>query len=301
MQKINNRSMSLLRLVLFFGICCIAIMLQTGCSIIHRADAPISEEKALTYYPGKFVWHDLVTSDVATAKTFYGRLLNWTFEQRGRYTIVNLNSRRVGGIIDIQPKSLERHAARWIASLSVPDVDQATSVVLANGGKIHKGPEQIQDRGWVALVSDPQGAQFALIRTEKGDPSDGPVEAGFWLWHELWTNKPSESANFYKELAGYSTTEQLGSYWILKTDKQWRAGIRNLFNKALEQRWVPVIKVNDVKAISTLAKQIGGKVLIEPENFDVVEQVALLADPSGALFMIQEWSGINDLEGGRIQ
>ncbi len=62
-----------------------------------------------------------------------------------------------------------------------------------------------------------------------------------------------------------------------------------------------MIKVNDVKAISTLAKQLGGRVLIEPENSDVVEQVALLADPSGALFMIQEWSGINDLEGGRIQ
>jgi len=293
--------MSLLRLVIFSGFCGIVIMLQTSCSIIHRADAPNLEKKPLTHYPGKFVWHDLVTSDVATTKTFYGQLLNWTFEQRGRYTIVKLNHKRIGGIIDIQPKSLERHAARWIASLSVPDVDQATGVVLANGGKIHKGPEQIKGRGLVALVSDPHGAKFALIRTEKGDPSDGPIEEGSWLWHELWTSKPSDSADFYKELAGYSTVEQLGSYWILKSDNKWRAGIRNLFNEALEQRWVPVIKVNDVKAISTLAEQLGGKVLIEPETPDVVEQVALLADPSGALFMIQEWSEVNNLERRKIQ
>lgn len=290
-----------MRIVIFPGFCGIVIMLQTGCSIIHRADTPIFEENTLTYYPGKFIWHDLLTSDVATARTFYGRLLNWTFEQRDRYTIIKLDDKRIGGIIDIQPKSLERPAARWIASLSVPDVDQATSVVLANGGKIHQGPEQIGDRGWTALVSDPQGAQFALIRTKNGDPNDGPVEAGSWLWHELWTNKQGDSANFYKELAGYSTIEKLDSYWILKTGKKWRAGIRNLFNQALEQRWVPVIKVNDVKAISTLAKQLGGKVLIESENPDFVDQVALLADPSGALFMIQEWSGIDDLKGDKIQ
>jgi predicted enzyme related to lactoylglutathione lyase len=297
MQKINNRSMFLLCRVIFWGFCGIIIILQAGCSSIHRA-APIFEEATHAYSPGKFVWHDLLTSDVATARAFYGQLLNWTFEQRGRYTIVKLNDKRIGGIIDIQPKSLEYHAARWIASLSVPDVDQAASVVLANGGKIHKGPEQIGDRGRVALVCDPHGAQFSLIHTENGDPGDGPIEEGSWLWHELWTNNPNDSANFYKELAGYSEIEKLDSYLILKADEQWRAGIRNLFNKALEQRWVPVIKVNDVKAISTLAKQLGGRVIIEPENPDFVDQVALLADPSGALFMIQEWSGVNGLEEG---
>ena len=300
MLNINNRSMSLLRLVIFFGFCGIVIILQTGCSLIHRA-APIFEENTHAYSPGKFVWHDLLTSDVTTAKTFYGQLLDWTFEQRGRYTIVKLNDKRIGGILDIQPKSLEHHAARWIASLSVPDVDLAIGVVLTNGGKIHKGPEQIGDRGRVALVSDPHGAQLLLIHTENGDPSDGPIEEGSWLWHELWTNNPNDSANFYKELAGYSEIENLDSYLILKADEQWRAGIRNLFNKALEQRWVPVIKVNDVKVISTLAKQLGGRVIIEPENPDFIDQVALLADPSGALFMIQEWSGINNLEEGKIQ
>ncbi len=293
MQKINNRNMPLFRLFIFFGLCGIIITLHTGCSLIHSPDS-ILEESSLGHYPGKFVWHDLVTSDVATTKTFYGQLLNWTFEQRGRYTIIKLNNKRIGGIINIQPKLTERHAARWIASLSVPDVDQAASVILTNGGIVHKGPENIGDRGRVALVSDPQGAQFSLIYTKNGDPNDGPIAEGSWLWHELWTNNPIDSASFYKKLAGYSAIEKLDSYWILKAGEKWRAGIRNLFNKALEQRWVPVIKVNDVKAISTLAKQLGGRVIIEPENPDFVDQVALLADPSGALFMIQEWSGINN-------
>lgn len=301
MLKINNGSMSLLRIIIFSGLCGIVTMLQTGCSTIHHADdTSIWEEKTSTYYPGKFIWHDLLTSDLATTKSFYGRLLNWTFEQRERYTIIKLEDKSIGGIIDIQSRSAERHAARWIASLSVPDVDQAAGVVLANGGKVYKKPEQIGGRGRVALVSDPHGAQFSLIHTENGDPKDGPIDEGSWLWHELWTNDPTNSASFYKELAGYSEIEKLDSYLILKSGNQWRAGIRNLFNKALEQRWVPVIKVNDVKIVSTLAKQLGGKVIIEPENPDFVDDVALLADPSGALFMIQEWSGINDLKGDTI-
>ena len=297
MLKINHKNMSFLRFIVFSGLCGILIMFQVGCSIINPPE-PIFEGKALTYHPGKFIWHDLVTSDVATAKSFYGQLFSWTFEQRGRYTMVKLDGKRVAGILDVQPTSSEVPAARWISSLSVADVDQAVSVVSAHGGKVHKGPETILDRGRVALVSDPQGAQLSLIHTKKGDPGDGSIADGSWLWHELWTNNPESSVNFYQELAGYSTIEELDSYLILKAGDKWRAGIRHLFNQALEQRWVPVIKVNDVKAISTLAKQFGGKVIIEAENPDYADQVALLADPSGALFMIQEWAGIDALRGG---
>ena len=180
----DYKIMSLFRLVIIYGLCGVVILFQAGCSLVQPFD-PVFEEKTFTHYPGKFVWHDLVTSDVATAKFFYGQLLNWTFEQRGRYTIVKLNDQRIGGILDVQPKPLGHYSARWIASMSVSDVDRAAGVVLAHGGKVHKEPENIGDRGRVALVSDPQGAQFSLIHTKHGDPSDGEIVKGSWLWHEL--------------------------------------------------------------------------------------------------------------------
>ena len=80
--------MSFLRLVIFFGFCGIVIILQTGCSLIHRT-APIFEENTHAYSPGKFVWHDLLTSDVTTAKTFYGQLLDWTFEHVADIQLLN--------------------------------------------------------------------------------------------------------------------------------------------------------------------------------------------------------------------
>ena len=62
MLKFKN--MSLFRLAIFPGLCGIIIMLQTGCSIIQNND-PILEDSTMTYRPGKFIWHDLVTDDVS--------------------------------------------------------------------------------------------------------------------------------------------------------------------------------------------------------------------------------------------
>ena len=68
MLKNNNKNMSLMRLIIFSGLCSFLIMFQAGCSLIQPPDS-ILEDKTLTYHPGKFVWHDLVTSDVGLGKT----------------------------------------------------------------------------------------------------------------------------------------------------------------------------------------------------------------------------------------
>ena len=174
---------------------------------------------------------------------------------------------------------------------------QAINVVTANGSIVHRGPETIKARGRVAWISDPQGAQLTLIHTYNGDPDDGAISEGDWLWMELWTNNPASSSLFYEKLAGHSTVKIFDDYWILKNKNKWRAGVRNLFNQSLKQRWVPVIKVKDVKVTSALAEQLGGKVIIDPEDPDFVDQIALLADPSGALFIIQEWPEQDDSSG----
>lgn len=297
MKKKDNKCLTLLKQVILLVTIGFTVSLFLGCSFIQRVKAPIYEQETLVYHPGKFVWHDLLTSDVGAAIKFYGELFKWTFERNDRYTIIQSNGKRIGGVINIPSKSTEYHVARWISSLSVQDVDKATDFILAEGGKVHKGPEQIEGRGRTALVSDPQGAQLALIRTQNGDPQDNRVGNNSWLWHELWISKPSESSEFYKKLAGYSAIEKIDDYWILKTKNKWRAGIRKLFNEAFEQRWVPVIKVDDVVSIATLAEQLGGKVLIIISgDLKADDKAAVLADPSGGLVIVQEWSGENDPE-----
>lgn len=37
----------------------------------------------LSFAPGKFVWHELMTADAEAAKAFYGPLFGWAFEASG--------------------------------------------------------------------------------------------------------------------------------------------------------------------------------------------------------------------------
>ena len=41
---------------------------------------PLTPEPTQLIKPGKFVWVDLVTDDVARARSFYGALFGWTFQ-----------------------------------------------------------------------------------------------------------------------------------------------------------------------------------------------------------------------------
>ena len=50
-----------------------------GCS---RASSlpPLVDEPGASQIPGKFVWHNLITSDGEAARSFYGALFGWEFE-----------------------------------------------------------------------------------------------------------------------------------------------------------------------------------------------------------------------------
>ncbi len=59
-----------------------------------------------------------------------------------------------------------------MSMMSVPDVDLAASRLRQAGGRVYAGPRDIDDRGRLAIVGDPQGAVFGLVRTTGGDPPD---------------------------------------------------------------------------------------------------------------------------------
>jgi predicted enzyme related to lactoylglutathione lyase len=231
-----------------------------------------------------------LTSDVAASRDFYGQLFGWTFEESGGYTVISNNGSSIGGMVQLRETSAKQGASRWLCSLSVDDVDRSAELVANRSGKVHEGPLELVNRGRGALVSDPQGAQLLLLHTSGGDPEDEEPSTGSWLWHELWSNQPQASLAFYQELAGYDFTGDAGDYLILTREGQWRAGIRFVDNSELEMRWVPVVRVDDTAAIAERARQLGGKVPVGPRPTEDGGSVALLADPTGALLIIQHWT-----------
>src|SRR5215470_10583886 len=86
--------------------------------------------------PGKFVWADLVTDDVAAARQFYAQLFGWTFREVGRYSIASHDERPLCGIFQrARPKDRSAEP-RWFGYVSVADVEGAQREVSKRGGRV---------------------------------------------------------------------------------------------------------------------------------------------------------------------
>lgn len=280
----------------------LATLLLTGCATGRQSTelvlTPVTESPTGIYHQGKFVWNDLLTNDAEQARAFYGQLFGWTFTQQGRYTVIQNDGRNIGGIVQLKNNPDRPSAARWLSTLSIADVDQATALVTSEGGAVHVEPMELTNRGRGALVSDPQGAQLLLLHARDGDPEDEEPAMGTWLWHELWSNNAEASVAFYRKLAGYEYEGDPTDYLILISEDQWRAGIRFLDYDDLEMRWVPVVRVADTESVAQKAEQLGGEIRVAPRPTES-GSVALLVDPSGARVIIQSWTAPEaEQEGG---
>jgi predicted enzyme related to lactoylglutathione lyase len=280
------------------GMLLIGIVLLTGCSGLNSFSSspeaqsltPITDSPTNIYHSGKFVWVDLLTPDAVAAKTFYGALFGWSFEQNDNYTIIKNNGRRIAGIVEVKPKPGKKATALWLTAMSVDNVDKAVSFVKEAGGTVLKGPVNMKNRGRGALVSDPQGAQLILLHAIGGDPSDTTHEIGDWIWNEIWSNVPHETSRFYKELGKYNSLLVGNDYEILSNKNKWRGGIRYIFKKPYQVRWVPAIRVADPVKILEKVEQLGGAVLVHPDSPPSNGDVALISDTNGALLMLQRWA-----------
>lgn len=272
--------------------------LLAGCTgqkmpLLQKEQAPLSavtKTPTGVHYSGKFVWHDLLTDDVSEAKKFYTGLLGWSYEESGNYTTIYYHGEPIGGMMEIASKTGSKEEALWLPSLSVSDVDSAVAYVKAHKGAVLKGPLDMKKRGRGALVSDPEGAQLVLLHTKNGDPKDQIPKMGGWLWDELWTNKPKESYALYYKLGKYNASKMRDGYRILKRHGKWRAGIRDVSKEGIKSRWVPVVRVADLKATMDKAVKLGGSVAMKPHKDIADGNVAVIIDNTGALFLVQYWN-----------
>lgn len=277
---------------------CAAILLS-GCAIqdLHNDAAetellvPITAAPTHNYHQGKFVWHDLLTPDIAASRKFYSGLFNWTYEQQGRYSVILNNGLRIGGMLEVKPEPRNDAEALWLAYISVPDVDKASAYVEDQGGHILKGPLDMTNRGRGALVADPLGAQFLLLHALGGDPADNEPAVGSWLWDELWSNQALDSYIFYQGLGRYDSIFGQSDYRIMESQNKWRAGVRQVDEVDFKVRWVPSIRVADPALLLDKVESLGGKVWVRPgeSSKDPDANIAVISDNAGAFLILHRW------------
>jgi len=288
----------------------IRILLGLGCSLILVACATtsvnlpaITESPTDARLPGKVVWHDLLTNDPAASKRFYGELFDWTFESVAglasddTYTLIRHDGRLIGGMIDTKALNNRTDISQWIVVLSVTDVAQAARDFAANGGAVLTAPRDLQRRGRIAVVQDPEGALLALLQTKDGDPVDHDPAMGGFLWDELWSSDVESAGQFYATALGYQSIQRdtesdrvtESQYHLLKMSDKPRAGILANPLDDLSPVWVSYLRVESPAAITARVEALGGRILIEARPRPVGGEVAFIAGPSNAGIALQTW------------
>ncbi|MHB1294207.1 MAG: VOC family protein [Anaerolineae bacterium] len=114
-----------------------------------------------------FVWHELMTTDVEGAHTFYREVTGLTTAYVGNYPMLMDGEQPVGGVAGpteagpVWPSGgPEPH---WIAYIGVEDVDVAAERARALGGQILLPPTDVPGFGRAAVLRDPQGAPFGIF------------------------------------------------------------------------------------------------------------------------------------------
>ena len=172
--------------------------------------------------------------------------------------------------------------------------------MTAAGGIVLTAPVNLQKRGRSALVVDPQGALLSLLQTSSGDPLDeAEPDVGGFLWNELWTEDVAAATDFYRQLADYTDeTNILGNgeidreYRLLSSQGKPRVGIMKMPVKDLAPTWVSYLRIADATALDAIVarvEELGGAILLDPQDREIGGRVALIAGPSGAGIALQTW------------
>jgi len=288
MDKISRSAQRVAALAGILSLAALALPAQSA----DRYWPPIVDPATGQHTPGRFVWGDLVTSDVARAAGFYAQVFGWTFETYGgdddqdTYTLVLADGLPIGGMVfDQRAMKDEVPSARWIGLISVPDVRLATDAVTRGGGKVVLAPVMLGERGETAVFHDPEGVLFGIVHSKNGDPADYLGDMNEWVWVDLISANVEAAAQFYRAVAGYETApipEGGPREGVrLVSGGRARAGILEKTDANATPVWLPYVRVADAQAATVKARAAGGKVLMEPVAL-ARATVAIIADPTGA-------------------
>jgi predicted enzyme related to lactoylglutathione lyase len=116
--------------------------------------------------PGSSCWNELYTTDPRKAADFYSGLFGWTKDARhmdfGEYVIFKDGDAQIGGMMQI-PTGWAA-PPHWHVYFAVDDCDRAVEKATGLGAKVMVPSTDIENVGRFAMLTDPEGSGFAVIR-----------------------------------------------------------------------------------------------------------------------------------------
>lgn len=244
---------------------------------------------------GRFVWHDLMTTDPDAAMKFYDEIAGWgtmPFEGSSRpYTMWTNNGVPLGGVTQLTDE-MKGVPPSWMASVGVDNVDDSVAKANELGGRTVMPAADIPGAGRYAVISDPQGVPIAIFQPsgEMTGPGGQPGNGEF-SWHELSTSDSKAAFDFYSKLFGWESTGDfdMGEMGLYQMYGQGGVPYGGMMTRTAEMpppAWLCYIHVPDAKESAKKIESAGGKVMMGPMEVPGGDWVAIGTDPQGAPFAV---------------
>jgi uncharacterized protein len=246
---------------------------------------------------GAPTWIELMTSDPAKSKAFYGELFGWTSEEAGEelgnYITFAKDNQAVAGGMRNTPETGVPDV--WSVYLATDDIKEVNDRALANGGGVIVEPMDIPNVGTMAVVTD--AGQAAIGAWQPGEFEGFGVleEHGAPSWFELHTRDYDASVRFYQKVFGWDiqvvsdapefryTTRADGPGGML-------AGIMDataFLPEGVPNHWSVYFEVDDVDAALAKTAELGGAI-VQPAEDTPYGRLATATDSTGTLFKLRK-------------
>ena len=121
---------------------------------------------------GTLVWSELTTRDPKRAESFYTALFGWTAKHSSpaapmEYTEFHNQGKPGVGMMAMPAKIPAHVPSFWMPYFQVASCDASTDKAKQLGGNATVGPQDIPGTGRFAILTDPQGAMFAVYTSAR--------------------------------------------------------------------------------------------------------------------------------------
>jgi uncharacterized protein len=251
----------------------------------------------MAHLHGRFAWYELATTDMKSAKAFYGDVLGWGTQDvpasGASYTLFTAGGAAVSGLMEL-PKEATTSGLRpsWLGYVGVDDVNAATNRIEELGGAVHVPPTEIPNVSRFSIAVDPQKATIALLKWLNGDQQQ-PAELnapGRVGWHELLAADWEQAFAFYRELFSWqkaqTDTGAVGTYQLFSAAGETIGGMYTKPAMEPVPFWLYYFNVGDIDVAMKRVKAGGGTILDGPIEVPGSRWIARCTDPQAAIFAL---------------
>ena len=249
---------------------------------------------------GRFVWYDLMTTDQEKAIDFYSEVVGWTTEDwpqaPTRYPMWKpAAGGMIGGSVPLPADQAKGGVPQhWIGYIATPNVDETIEAAKQLGANVLSPPIDIPTVGRSAVLTDPQGAVFAIFTPEGDAPGhEGAPAEGEVSWHELYTTDWEAAFDFYSKLFGWQKGQAMdmgpmGTYQIITRNGRDIGGLMNKPDASMPSAWSYYFRVPDINDVVNRIKARGGQVLNGPMEVPGGDIIVNASDPQGGMFSVHQ-------------